>query len=602
MSNIKLDFKKFKHLKSDEKSTTLQHPDGHTITLAHNKLDKNNQQQLKALAGAKDQDKQPKEMKMADGGAVYAPEDQPAVIPEYLSPEAPTMAEAVVPREGYFGTNNPAIPVPQSETAEVMIPDTSTPLGRQQLAIDATRAGMSVPEYLKAQGRSESENVDPIQAQQKVVDATRAGLSVPEMDAQLASKSEGLAGDITKQPESEPMSQEAAPTPIAKASGMAEQAPAQVQQKAPEPAQEFLAEDKAWQQDLANGHITPKTYESMFASKSTLGKIGTMFGLMVSGLGSGMSGQKNMLMEMMNKEINDDIEAQKASKSNALNFRQLAEQHLMNSANMKHLGTQDKLALDGLSQQLAGRAAFHKLMTQTQSMPEGPMKMQALQTLGMISQGLDAKAVNVADMLHAKQALYQGMAGGPSNGNSEQEFQSEQRRLRLMGREDLAKDNESKYFPQLHAKSSIPLTAEDRNQLSTGIGYGKQLQRFMDWTTKNSGSLSPSKINEGKALAAELQGAYRKATDGGVYKEGEQHFISSVIDSDPTKFFSKIRVLPQLKALSHEHDVKMRDMLSSKGFNPNSLPATQEASGPVMGKDGRMYTKSADGKYMIPVK
>lgn len=47
---IALDLKAFKHLKSDDKSTTLQHADGHVLTIAHNVLSPENQKQLKALA------------------------------------------------------------------------------------------------------------------------------------------------------------------------------------------------------------------------------------------------------------------------------------------------------------------------------------------------------------------------------------------------------------------------------------------------------------------------------------------------------------------------------------------------------------------------
>lgn len=50
MASPLLDFKKFKHVKSDDKSTTLQHKDGHTLTINHNALSKSNQAQLKALA------------------------------------------------------------------------------------------------------------------------------------------------------------------------------------------------------------------------------------------------------------------------------------------------------------------------------------------------------------------------------------------------------------------------------------------------------------------------------------------------------------------------------------------------------------------------
>lgn len=45
-----MDLSKFKHLKSDDKTTTLQHPDGHQITLAHGALAPATQKQLSALS------------------------------------------------------------------------------------------------------------------------------------------------------------------------------------------------------------------------------------------------------------------------------------------------------------------------------------------------------------------------------------------------------------------------------------------------------------------------------------------------------------------------------------------------------------------------
>jgi len=75
--NIKLDLSKFKHLHSDDHTTTLQHKtQGHTITLAHQALPKEHQAQLQALAKMSQQ--QPTTMqeaddqdhKMASGGKV----------------------------------------------------------------------------------------------------------------------------------------------------------------------------------------------------------------------------------------------------------------------------------------------------------------------------------------------------------------------------------------------------------------------------------------------------------------------------------------------------------------------------------------------------
>lgn len=48
--SIGLDLSKFKHVKSDDKSTTLQHYEGHTIQLAHRALSKQHQEALKAMA------------------------------------------------------------------------------------------------------------------------------------------------------------------------------------------------------------------------------------------------------------------------------------------------------------------------------------------------------------------------------------------------------------------------------------------------------------------------------------------------------------------------------------------------------------------------
>lgn len=73
-------------------------------------------------------------------------------------------------------------------------------------------------------------------------------------------------------------------------------------------------------QDIASGKITPATYHSLFAKKDTLGKIGTVFGLLLSGAGSGLSKQPNMLLHMMDKQIDQDLEAQKANKDNARSF------------------------------------------------------------------------------------------------------------------------------------------------------------------------------------------------------------------------------------------------------------------------------------------
>lgn len=82
----KLDLSKFKHVKSDAKTTTLQHPDGHQITLAHTALSPAYRGQLESLAKLsqaaetplQSEERRDQAKKMADGGKVYQGEHKPA--------------------------------------------------------------------------------------------------------------------------------------------------------------------------------------------------------------------------------------------------------------------------------------------------------------------------------------------------------------------------------------------------------------------------------------------------------------------------------------------------------------------------------------------
>lgn len=79
--------------------------------------------------------------------------------------------------------------------------------------------------------------------------------------------------------------------------------------------------------DMAMGDVSPKTYSDLYADKGTLGKIGTIFGLIVGGAGSGLTGQPNALLSMMTKQIDQDFEKQKVNRENARNFLSLQYQH-----------------------------------------------------------------------------------------------------------------------------------------------------------------------------------------------------------------------------------------------------------------------------------
>lgn len=62
--------------------------------------------------------------------------------------------------------------------------------------------------------------------------------------------------------------------------------------------------------DIKQGHINPNQY---IDNLGTGGKITTAIGLILSGIGSGMSGQQNLAMQFLDKQIDRNIDAQKVN-------------------------------------------------------------------------------------------------------------------------------------------------------------------------------------------------------------------------------------------------------------------------------------------------
>lgn len=676
--SVKLDLSQFKHVKSDDKSTTLKHKDGHLLTLAHNVLPKPHQEQLKALSkvpqeaateGQKQEDqdssqygkvttdnsgKQPgygKVIMKSEGGPVQ--ENPKLEESEKVPPEDKCMhcGGPIKMAEGGdpVAENNPDYFKQAEEAYPAQSPDEKFNSDVEKRSQALRQRGYMREDDIKKQANDEvlgqleqdqrnaktqaeaKANADAQyqknqqagqQAQQADLDAQNkrrqaAGLSpiVPPQapgvqDSAQPPAQEAAPGQAPQPDQAQPDAQASAPAPQQfQPKTQAQEANPESVQTPSEPPKPLAQEVRDWQNDLQNGHITPQTYQKMFADKGTLGKIGMIFGMLAGGAGAGMTHGPNMFLEMMNKEIERDLDAQKTSKSNALNFNSLAETHARNQADIGHLHMQDRLTQRELATQAMWRTALQDQWNKIQKLPEGPQKANAISAYGIMSQGIDNKLQNAESSIAARQAFSQGMLGGQQGANNEEGFQNRVRLMRMSGNEPLAKDLEEKHFPGMPGQASTPLTSDDRTQMTNGIDFDQKLHRFINWTKSHSGDIKPADKNVGQAMAAELQGAYRQATHGGVYKEGEQNFISKLIDSEPTKFFNNIRVVPQLEALSKEHKYRMDNIAKTKGFSgyPSELGQTsgqpQEAAQPIKGADGKHYQEQMINgkKYYIPV-
>ncbi len=532
MSKLPLDLSKFKKVKTDDKTSTLQHKDGHKLIIAHGKLSQKLRQQLDKLPMAEGG-----EVPKADRGWTHQDKkdfEKGATSADLSVNDA---AKNIKKAFGYAGGG---------VSGEAPAPLEVEPIEQAPLEVEAVDPNLP-------------ENRAPASAPQK---------ASPQLPVQVAPQQPAKTLDQHKQ----------------------------------ETLQNLTNEDMAWHNDLVNGHIKPETYHDLFEKKSTLGKIGTLFGLMMSGAGSGLSGQPNAVLGMMNNEIQNDLEAQKQSKFNAQNFLRLNQQNARNQADIRSLNVDSDIKANALANMQMNRAAYHKMVLESQKYPLGsPQRDAAERTLAILAQAVQGDNYAIADRA-ASASAFSKMAFPSNPGqSSESQFQQTTNGMRMVGAESRAKDMEEKHFPGLSGQASIPLSGEDRSAINSGIEFDQKMHRFIDWTKEHSGSLNPEDINAGKALAAELQGAYRQATHGGVYKEGEQNFISKLIDQDPTKFFNNIRVVPQLEALASEHKSRMNQLVKSKGF-----PGYQGAGGGTQAPqyktvNGVKYMRGPNGQA-IPVK
>jgi hypothetical protein len=148
-------------------------------------------------------------------------------------------------------------------------------------------------------------------------------------------------------------------------------APDALPQQGPDAIKRFLGnESTAAENDYNSGQIKPETYKQLFDKKDTLGKIGTIFGLLVGGAGAGITHTPNVALEMMDKEIQRDLEAQKTSASNRQNFLKLTQQNPEIQAQIKNLGANTAATNQTIAYTHMLNAGMHDLSQQIEKMPE----------------------------------------------------------------------------------------------------------------------------------------------------------------------------------------------------------------------------------------
>lgn len=360
-----------------------------------------------------------------------------------------------------------------------------------------------------------------------------------------------------------------------------------------------IQEGDAWMKDLQDGHIKPETYQSLFHNKDTTGKIGTLFGLLVSGAGSGLAHQSNAVMDMMKQTIDNDLQAQIHSKQDAVNYLRLGQQHEMNKAQIGNINQETNAKAIANAKTMMNWSMFHQQMQNIQAMPEGKAKQDALSQMAVMNQAIQNDNYDIWSRMGsaAAAAHVMGMTGASNGQGSEAAFQQ---RNKLMGSgmmgdvgKNIATNEAARHIPGIQGNASRDVTSGDLSKLQAHQVMDTKIRDLMKYAQDNRGSVDPKVWAQAKQKAEETTAFYNNSLDGLGMTQGRMNWLDEQIKKNPTSIIGQ--VLGNNKRLQEIRDsnVMRRDQfLSGPGGLGFPKQAPQSKSGrQIEYRNGKAYYK-----------
>lgn len=647
----KLDLSKFKKVRSGEKHTVLRHPEGHEITIFHKALSKPIKQQLDKLEMAEGGlvAKKPvvNAIRTSVGGSPLPEANQPA--PQYtpdeeakrkatresygyaeggqVPPKPVQTAQDSMRKAFHFAKGGPILEKIEGDTQEVPASQLESNYAGEESAA-AGDTPKSTGEDWAAQIGNDIPNVDPNESKatapitpptqdnshshlsEAIKNLSQKFASAPTMQDKPASDSVAMGQQPAQPqaPQDAPMGNPKGTLPqqaIANVNqaNQAEMAAAKNTQQSLNQEAQIHGDEAQKMQDLhakyeqignnlhqkfedtaaevEKGRIDPSHW---WNSRSTGSQILTAIGMLFSGAMTGASGHPEMASKAIDEAIDRDIDSQKA---NLQNKNSLLGKYMEMYNNLPQAEAAARLTLsagvEGLvKQQAAKLGSANAINTALQA------NAQRRQALLPQMEGL-AKGQVMGQM-------YNEMAGGAKSqpSDAEQAYQKHMSDMRILN-PDLGKDMENKYLPNVGV-ARVPVPDKLREDLTMRKDLSDKMAQLELFAKKHQGTVMDRAIvNQGKAMASQVQDAFRTAHQQGVFKESEKNFIEGILHTDPTSFFAEIRTLPGYRQARQFNDQTVNQYYKSYGIKPFSGSNGPE-SGEQPAKASTSQTATMGGK------
>lgn len=329
--------------------------------------------------------------------------------------------------------------------------------------------------------------------------------------------------------------------------------------------------------DLMAGHIKPQTYHQLlFEGKDFFGRMGSMFGLLLSGAGSGLAKQPNMLLEMMNKEIDRNLESQVKSVESAQNLYRLNIQKELADANM----TKAQAETAGIWKDVQQKAlqnsktqmelfVFHSLGQQAHLLPSS-VKPVANQTLN----GLEGQVVQSIDKRNDEMAQNEALRMMGQLGY-------------LPGADKIADSREARTVPGVGTSAQV-VPGPVREQLAKYQGMNDALDDLMNYSKKHNNVLpvGPA-FEEGATKALAVQQMVREVMLHTVFRDSEKKLLDQFVELNPAGVFKAIKTQPKLKAILESNRIASNALKKSYGLPTKGAESPTPPDGtPIKYEDG----------------